>query len=187
MRKIIQILLFIISYVPLYFILFFQNLNDNLWDKDDIFIGYKAAFFLNKVSFTFLVLIIVSVTLYFVLYKIVIKTAHDEIKIKSIHDNHSEHLSYLATYILPFIGLKFDIWQNIFSTVALFYILGHIYIKTNLILTNPTLTFFKYNISKIEDENGNSIIFIHKGKIKKGQTQKAVYLVQNIYLQKVLS
>ncbi|MBN3519713.1 hypothetical protein JYB62_06830 [Algoriphagus lutimaris] len=185
MRLTIQILLFVISYVPLYFILFFQNLNDKLWTKANEFIGIKEALILNKVSLAFLILIIGSVSLYFILYKIVIKSSHEEIKVVRIQDNHAEHLSYLATYILPFIGLKFDTWQNILSTVALFYILGHIYIKTNLILTNPTLTLFGYHISKIENDKEKMKIIIHKQALKKGQTEKVVHLTSNVYLQKI--
>lgn len=185
MRLTIQILLFVISYVPLYFILFFQNLNDKLWSKANEFIGLKEALILNKVSLAFLILIIGSVSLYFILYKIVIKSSHEEILVVRIQDNHAEHLSYLATYILPFIGLKFDTWQNILSTVALFYILGHIYIKTNLILTNPTLTLFGYHISKIENDKKKMKIIIHKQALKKGQTEKVVHLTSNVYLQKI--
>lgn len=185
MRLTIQILLFVISYVPLYFILFFQNLDDKLWSKANQFIGLKEALILNKVSLAFLILIIGSVSLYFILYKIVIKSSHEEIQVVRIQDNHAEHLSYLATYILPFIGLKFDTWQNILSTVALFYILGHIYIKTNLILTNPTLTLFGYHISKIENDKEKMKIIIHKQALKKGQTEKVVHLTSNVYLQKI--
>lgn len=185
MRLTIQILLFVISYVPLYFILFFQNLNDKLWSEANEFIGLKEALILNKVSLSFLILIFGSVLLYFILYKIIIKSSHEEIQVIRIQDNHAEHLSYLATYILPFIGLKFDTWQNILSTVALFYILGHIYIKTNLILTNPTLTLFGYHISKIENDKEKMKIIIHKKALKKGQTEKVVHLTSNVYLQKI--
>lgn len=186
MRLTIQILLFVISYVPLYFILFFQNLNDKLWTIDNTFIGFKESVLINKVSIAFLILIVGSVSLYFILYKIVIKSSHEEIQVVRIQDNHAEHLSYLATYILPFIGLKFDTWQNILSTIALFYILGHIYIKTNLILTNPTLTLFRYHISKIENEKEKMKIIIHKKPLKKGQVEKVVHLTSNVYLQKLI-
>jgi hypothetical protein len=112
------------------------------------------------------------------------KSASEKIKAAQIQDNHSEHLSYLATYILPFVGLRFDSWQNIVSTIALFYVLGHIYIKTNLILTNPTLTFFGFSISKIYDETENSKIIIHKATLKKGNEMEFVHLTQNIYILK---
>ena len=71
MRLTIQILLFVISYVPLYFILFFQNLNDKLWTIENTFIGLKEAVLINEISIAFLILIVGSVSLYFILYKIV--------------------------------------------------------------------------------------------------------------------
>jgi len=184
MRKTVQILLFIISYAPLYLILFFQNLNDKVYNEQDVFIGWKAVAMQNRISISFLLLIIISITLYFILYKIVLKSSTVKIKVEKIQDNHAEHLSYLATYILPFVGLKFDSWQNIVSTIALFYVLGHIYIKTNLILTNPTLTFFNFSISKINDENENAKIIIHKTGLQMGKELDFVHLTQNIYILK---
>ncbi len=184
MRKIVQILLFIISYAPLYLILFFQNLNDMIYNKENAFIGWHVLAKNNQISISFLLLIFVSILLYFLLYRIVMKSSSVKIKILKIQDNHSEHLSYLATYILPFVGLKFDNWQNIISTVALFYVLGHIYIKTNLILTNPTLTFFGFLISRINDEQEGSKIIIHKAKLQKGKELDFVHLTQNIYILK---
>lgn len=184
MRRIIQILLFIISYAPLYVILFFQNINDKIYDDKFLFIGWKKLLSENKICIFFLLLILASISLYFILYKIVLKSSTEKVNVDKVQDNHSEHLSYLATYILPFVGLKFDVWQNTISTVALFYVLGHIYIKTNLILTNPTLTFFGFYISKIIDELENQKIIIHKGELKKGKEIDLIHLIQNIYILK---
>lgn len=184
MRKTIQILLFIISYAPLYLILFFQNLDDSVFDQMGKFVGWVAIFDQNKISFTLLLLIIISISLYFILYRIVLKSSTVSIMVVQIQDNNDEHLSYLATYILPFVGLNFDSWQNLVSTIALFYVLGHIYIKTNLILTNPTLTFFGFTISKIFDEQNNSKIIIHKPTLLSGKEQNFIHLSKNIYILK---
>lgn len=184
MKRTVQILLFIISYAPLYLILFFQNLNDKILNDHNTFKGWKEVALQNKISISFFLLIIVSITLYFSLYRIVLKSSSVAMKVTQIQDNHAEHLSYLATYILPFVGLKFDNWQNIVSTIALFYVLGHIYIKTNLILTNPTLTFFGFTISKILDAEKVSKIIIHKTDLKKGKEQDFVHLTKNIYILK---
>jgi hypothetical protein len=185
MRKIVQILLFVISYTPLYLILLFQNFNDNFKDSStNNFIGVKAAVKLNIVSVSLLLLIIVSTSLYFLFFSIVSKSAGERFKVAEIKNNHAEHLSYLATYILPFVGLKFDSWQSLVATIALFYVLGHIYIKTNLILTNPTLTFFGYSISRIVDNAGNTKLLIHKGKIKKDEEMEFIPLIENIYILK---
>lgn len=184
MRKAIQILLFIISYIPLYVILFLQNLNDHLLTGGGQFVGLSALLKENTVSIAFLILIAVSSGLYWVLYSIVIKSAPVQLKVIVIKQNHDEHLSYLATYILPFVGLKFDTWQNIVATVALFYVLGHIYIKTNLILTNPTLTLFRFSISRVEtEENPDSKVVIHKKRITSGNNS-FIHIIDNIYILK---
>jgi len=185
MRKIIQILLFIISYAPLYLILFFQNLNDDIYKKGtNEFIGFRELVKLNITSISFLLLIVVSISLYFVFFKIILKSASEKFTIKEVKSNNVEHLSYLATYILPFVGLKFDSWQSILATIALFYVLGHIYIKTNMILTNPTLTFFKYTISTTTDSKGKSKFIIHKGSIQKNIEINLIPLIENIYILK---
>lgn len=185
MRKIIQILLFIISYAPLYLILFFQNLNDDIYKKGTSeFIGFKELIKLNITSISFLLLIVVSISLYFVFFKIILKSAPEKFTIAEVKSNNVEHLSYLATYILPFVGLKFDSWQSILATIALFYVLGHIYIKTNMILTNPTLTFFKYAISTTIDSNGKTKLIIHKGEIQKNIEINLIPLIENIYILK---
>jgi len=185
MRKIIQILLFIISYAPLYLILFFQNLNDDIYKKGtNEFIGFKELIRLNITSISFLLLIVGSISLYFMFFKIILKSASEKFTITEVKSNNVEHLSYLATYILPFVGLKFDSWQSILATIALFYVLGHIYIKTNMILTNPTLTFFKYVISTTIDSKGKTRLIIHKGEIQKNIEINLIPLIENIYTLK---
>ena len=127
MKKIVQILLFVISYSPLYLILFFQNLNDNFYVKNtNDFIGVKELISLNKTSISFLALIVISISLYFLFFNIVLKSSTEKYTIKEVKSNSVEHLSYLATYILPFVGLKFDSWQSILATVSLFYVLARV-------------------------------------------------------------
>jgi len=185
MNKIVQILLFIISYAPLYLILFFQNLNDDIFEKKTgDFIGFSEMIKLNLTSITFLLLIIVSISLYFIFFNIVLTQASGKHEIKEVKSNNVEHLSYLATYILPFVGLKFDSWQSILATISLFYVLGHIYIKTNMILTNPTLTFFKYSISTAVDSKDKTKLIIHKGEIPKNKEIDLVPLIDNIFILK---
>lgn len=185
MKKIVQILLFIISYAPLYLILFFQNINDAIFDKKTkAFIGIIEVLKLNATSISFLLLIVVSISLYFIFFNIILTSSPEKFSISEVKSNNVEHLSYLATYILPFVGLKFDSWQSILATVSLFYVLGHIYIKTNMILTNPTLTFFRYDISNVIDSNGKAKLIIHKGELTKNKELDLIPLIENIYILK---
>ncbi len=182
MRKAIQILLFIISYAPLYIILTIQNINDTYY-VDGAFIGYNQLYHNNRVSIILLLMTLFSIVTYFVLYRIVLKSSTVKILLKSRIENNEEHLSYLATYILPFVGLSFDSWQTIAASIVLFYVLGIVYIRTNLILTNPTLTLFGFFISNFETNNKTCFI-IHKEKISSGDEVDCVHLINNIYIKK---
>lgn len=182
MRKAIQILLFIISYAPLYIILTIQNIND-VYCVDGKFIGYSQLCYNNRVSIILSLMTIFSVVAYFVLYQIVLKSSTVKVLLKSKIENNEEHLSYLATYILPFVGLSFDTWQTVAASVVLFYVLGVVYIRTNLILTNPTLTFFGFFISNFETNNKTCFI-IHKENIFAGNEINCVHLINNIYIKK---
>lgn len=185
MRKIIQILLFIISYIPLYVILFIQNINDDYLSKEGLFIGVKQLCYNNRISLILLCFIFFSILLYITLYKIIIKSATIKITVKNKIEDNDGHLSYLVTYILPFIGFNFDKWQSIIVSIVIFCILGSIYIKTNLILTNPTLMLFNFQISKIETKDTKDIILIHKGIIRKESDYNCIHLINNIYIHKL--
>jgi hypothetical protein len=147
------------------------------------FVGWKNMLIINKVSLVLLLMTFVSISIYFILYYIVLKSSSEKIALKSKIENDEEHLSYLATYILPFLGLNFDSWQSVVASILLFYVLGVVYIRTNLILTNPTLTFFGFDISKYESNKG-LIFIIHKGDLSFRNSFDCVHLTNNIYIKK---
>jgi hypothetical protein len=120
-----------------------------------------------------------------VLYKIILKSAPVKKFVRNKIEDNESHLSYLAAYILPFVGLDFNTWQSIASSIVLFYVLGSIYIKTNLILTNPTLTLFGFCISKVETDEGKDIFIIHKGTVVKNNDYNCIELINNIYIHKL--
>jgi hypothetical protein len=75
MRKIIQILLFIISYAPLYIILSIQNIDSKYLADDGVFIGFKQVYSDNKITLILLGITFFSIIAYYILYKIVLRSA----------------------------------------------------------------------------------------------------------------
>jgi hypothetical protein len=184
MRKTIQILLFIISYAPLYVILSIKSANGKYLTSEGLFIGVGQLCNNNKISLILLGFTVISILSYYVMYKTVLHSAPVKKSVKNKIEDNESHLSYLATYILPFIGLDFTTWQSIASSIVLFFVLGSIYIKTNLILTNPTLTLFGFCISKVETKDEKHIFIIHKGTITKNNEYNCIELINNIYIYK---
>jgi hypothetical protein len=161
-----------------------QNINDNYINDNGVFVGFKQLVANNKTALILLAFTVLSIAVYTILYKIVLKSATVKIIIKGKVESNEEHLSYLATYILPFVGLDFSTWQSVISSIILFYVLGSVYIRTNLILTNPTLTFLGFLISKIETNDGKKCFFIHKEKITLQKAYNCIHLINNIYILK---
>jgi hypothetical protein len=105
-------------------------------------------------------------------------------KITRIRNSGIEYLSYLATYIIPFIGLKFNTWNNLLATSLLFTVIGFIYTKTNLLYANPTLALFGYYIFHATFEDGEERVVISKGKLKKNNFYKYKEICDDLYFIK---
>lgn len=184
-RKTTLFALFLVSYIPLFFILAIQNLNDKLSDENGIAFSVRQILHNNLLP-----ILLLSISLFsFIYYLIFIRVNasagfRNPKKITRIKNSGVEYLSYLATYIIPFIGLKFDTWNNLLATTLLFLVIGFIYTKTNLLYANPTLALFGYYIFQATFEDGEERAVISKGKLKKNNSYRYKELGDDIYFIK---
>jgi hypothetical protein len=58
----------------------------------------------------------------------------------SSEDKNSEHLVFLATYVIPLVGFKLDSMRDSINLGITLLLLGVIYVRTNLFYANPTLS-----------------------------------------------
>lgn len=177
--------LFLVSYIPLFFILAIQNINDkNVNDKGKPLTNTEILH--NNILPIILVIIsLLSFAYYLIFIKVNASAGfRNPKKIVRIKNSGVEYLSYLATYIIPFIGLKFDSWNNLMATSLLFIIIGFIYTKTNLLYANPTLALFGYYIFQVTFEDGDEKTIISKGKVKKNKSYKYKELDDDLYFIK---
>ena len=186
LRKTTLFLLFFVSYIPLFLILAVQNINDTLADNQGKYLSVSDVLLNNIFPLCLIVLSLISLSFYLVFTAINSKGGfRNPEKIIKIKNTGVEYLSYLATYIIPFIGLQFDTWNNIVATSFLFLIVGFIYTKTNLLYANPTLALFGYYVSLATFENEeDERIIISKGKIKRNNSYKYKELCDDIYFIK---
>lgn len=105
--------------------------------------------------------------------------------IKIVENISNNHLSFLATYILPFVTFDFSGRRNWFLFLFMIVIIGVIYVKTNFFYTNPTLSLlgvYVYYVSFEGDEN--KIIAISRKKLKAGDKISRRLIDENIYFVK---
>ena len=171
-QRVISYILFLSSYIPLFLILFLQNLRDRYVEVG--LVTLIAISFIGLIGFCFT-------------YER--KGRNKEIIVKSFENKGIDNLNYMSGYVIPFISLnmpiivsdKVDI-ANVMSIIILFFVLGYLYVKSNLYYVNPILNLF-YDISSIESVEGNRLMLIgDKNKNFKSYDEfNTTHVIGNIY------
>lgn len=141
------------------------------FSKDAKFIGFNQLLKTNYMAILSLLFFILSIVFSW-RFDNVIKGAPDTpSKIELIENINFEHLTFLATYVIPLIS--FDLSKPRFSIVLilLLILIGVIYVKTHLFYSNPSLALLGYKIYRVNLKNSfrseDSIIIITKDELFK--------------------
>ncbi|HID9180924.1 TPA: hypothetical protein ACXE53_003393 [Klebsiella quasipneumoniae] len=156
-----RLTLFLVSYMPLFLIM---TVNQVYKKKDFLHWGgmNKKALLLFVENFGAVTVILMFVLfgfigLYFLLNNINSRIDNDGVfvKIVDIENKNSESISYLFTYLLPFLFQDLSDLTSVFSLAVLLLVTFIIYSNSSMILINPTLAI-KYSLYSIEytKENG---------------------------------
>lgn len=109
-------------------------------------------------------------------------------EIKKIESINYEHLTFLATYLIPLISFEFDNTRQMIVLGILLIVMGIIYIKTDLFYANPSLALLGFYIYKADGafKNGNreGIVIISREKLVLGQKVSYIKLDERIYYTK---
>jgi hypothetical protein len=71
-------------------------------------------------------------------------------------------MSYIVTYILPFLAIKLTDPADVISLGLLLVVVGILYVNSNLIHTNPVLSLMRYHLFEIEDGDKKAATLICK-------------------------
>lgn len=128
-------------------------------------------------------LIVTLLTLFYVFQVNSLKAkGNPKFKIKSINENNKEYVTYLGTYILPFVAIETKGVSDVIAYIFLFMLMGFIFSRTNLIYTNPMLMFFNYDIFDITDEDGVKHLCVSKEKFNVGDEPIGVRLGERTFI-----
>ncbi|WP_447729296.1 anti-phage protein KwaA [Enterobacter asburiae] len=114
------------------------------------------------------------------------KSVELPLKITRIEKINYEHLTFLATYIIPLITFDFEKERYVLVLAALLIIMGIIYIKTDLFYANPSLALLGFNIYKLDVSitggvNKTGIILITRRKLKENDMVSYIVLDERVY------
>lgn len=107
-------------------------------------------------------------------------------KIKKIEGVNYEHLTFLATYVIPLISFNFDSERYLIVLGVLLVVMGVIYVKTDLFYANPSLALFGFHIYKVDgsfknNEERDGIILISLSKLSNNNNVSYIKIDDRIY------
>ncbi|WP_298772678.1 anti-phage protein KwaA [uncultured Shewanella sp.] len=107
-------------------------------------------------------------------------------KIKRIECVNYEHLTFLATYVIPLVSFNFDSERYLIVLGVLLVVMGVIYVKTDLFYANPSLALFGFHIYKVDgsfknNEMRGDIILISLSKLSNNDNVSYIKIDDRIY------
>jgi hypothetical protein len=109
-------------------------------------------------------------------------------EITKISGINYEHLTFLATYVVPLISFDFGSFRQMIVLGLLLIVMGIIYIKTDLFYANPSLALLGYHIyqanGNFKQGNKDNIILIARVRLSVGEKVEYIQLDDRIYYVK---
>lgn len=182
-----KIELFVTSLWLLFLLVFIYTIDIPInFNESSEFIGIMPLISLNIIPFICILFMILGLIFYIRFdYKIMKGAPNLPQQVTEISDLNYETVAFLVTYIIPLLFFIMDYnienARNLIMFFAILFIIGLIYINTNLFYTNPSLSILRYRIYKISTEQEDDMIVIVKGKLKKGDFFYPKLIDDNIY------
>jgi hypothetical protein len=193
----LKVQLYIVSLFFLFALLFINKVPvcwsgedcDFFWKHCD---GIQQCIYKHFYAIVSFVMIIVGFIFFFRIRYILLGAGDLTERVENIEDQNFEHLTFLATYIIPLLtfDLDFHLEENrnglMFFLVLVF--IGFIYVKTNMYYTNPTLAVFGFRIYKADTYGvKKNVILITKGRISKDDSISCRHISDNVYLANIIT
>lgn len=194
----IKLLLFLISYIPLYVIILVNSISKNYYNlkpnKESNFFNLlkisKAVIFDTSLGKICIFIILIPSILFLVLMICkIVKGKDSSEKIKKLKTTSDTIVSYLMTYIIPFtsIGLNSS-KSSLITSSLLFFTVMILFLRLNVVYLNPPLILVGYNIfSNMSDDTHyvtrNTLIELETARLS-GRTVKTVKLTNGFYFIK---
>lgn len=161
-----RLLLFLSSYFPLTLVIFFLLLNKHWKTSWGVLIGGTACF------------------LTLLIYLKSLRTrAPIRVKVAEFKRRDGEVMSYIASYLIPFLTFSFSGWEQIVSLVIIFIVLGIIYVNSNMIQINPMLNVLGYSLYEVTLEGGSVHSLITRQRPSRGQNLSVAKIGDDILME----
>lgn len=140
-----RLILFLSSYAPLFLVIAMRGFSDS----------HYLAIGLASVA-------VLSVAMLFVFLHTARRLASDKIIVDSVISRDGDAMSYIVTYLLPFLAVKLSNVADAGSLGIVLLVIAVLYVNSNMIYTNPVLNIARYHVFEIRDGDGKTTALISK-------------------------
>jgi hypothetical protein len=106
-------------------------------------------------------------------------------KVTGLQKRDADVMSYIASYLIPFVAFPFEGWQQLVALLVFIGVLGIVYVNSNMIQVNPMLNLFGYHLYEITVEKSQvPHAFITHNRAGLGQTIHIIDIGDGIFLEK---
>lgn len=176
MKTSMKLWLFLGSYAPLFILLALLEWSNAIFGITNLWL-LKPSW----LSIMFLALAIIGVVATIAFVSIAKTISPTSITPKVIDSHAQETLAYLVTYLIPFIGFQFIDTPSVIANGLLFLIIGFLYVQSNMIYLNPTLSLMGYRVYRIT-VNDKEKLMLAKSIVKTDTRQRVVAISEGIYI-----
>lgn len=163
-----RLILFLSSYAPLFLIITTRGWRDN-----------------RHLAVALAVIAVLSVVVLFVFLHTAQKLSADKVSVSSVISRDGDAMSYIVTYLLPFLAVKINDPTDVVSLGIVLFVIGLLYVNSNMIHTNPVLNIVGYHIFEIQDGNGKTTALICKRSyVRTGSEINAISVGDYVLLEK---
>jgi divalent metal cation (Fe/Co/Zn/Cd) transporter len=163
-----RLTLFLSSYAPLFVIIAMRG-----WHESRHF------------AIALIIVATVSVFILFAFLRTARRLTHSKATIASVISRDGDAMSYIVTYLLPFLAVKLNDPTDVLSLGIVLSVIGLLYVNSNMIYTNPVLNIVGYHIFEVEDSNGKTTALICKRSyIRTGSELNVISIGDYVMLEK---
>jgi hypothetical protein len=108
----------------------------------------------------------------------------EQIKITGIQRKDGEAMSYIVSYIVPFLALPSEDVEKSLAMLAFLVVLCLLYVNSNMIHINPMLNLWGYHLYEVTLEGDITRFLIARSRVTKNSTMRVVSVGDDILLEK---
>ncbi len=109
--------------------------------------------------------------------------SHD--RLTDYQKRDTEVLSYIASYLIPFVTFPFDTLEQVVGLIIFVVVLLILYVNTNMIYVNPMLNFVGYHLYEVNIEHSTSShYYIARKRVTRDSEIQFVRLSDDVFLEK---